>query len=150
MFLQSSWRDRGVEDSAVHDGRDRSRSIETLCNSLFPHLIFVSLNSRLQDKLWFVSQALLQDVLRVELESAYGCSVELGKELVSFEEDAEGVTVHIAVHVGNDTNDEHIRTPYVIGADGAKGWKAILPRCIPLIDALTRRHPKTTRHEFSR
>ena len=47
--------------------------------------------------------------------------VELNTELVSIEQDTEGVTAHIIKREGGKETKETFRTPFLIGADGAKG-----------------------------
>ncbi|KDQ06117.1 hypothetical protein BOTBODRAFT_141286 [Botryobasidium botryosum FD-172 SS1] len=56
-------------------------------------------------------------VLRNALKS-YGIQVELGAELVKFEQDDEGVTAHVAFH--GSTTPEVIRASWLIGADGGR------------------------------
>ncbi len=52
-----------------------------------------------------------------------GCEVELGTELVGFEQDEQGVTARVRRHQGEgiEAIEESIRASYLIGADGAKG-----------------------------
>ncbi|KDQ10916.1 hypothetical protein BOTBODRAFT_163427 [Botryobasidium botryosum FD-172 SS1] len=72
-----------------------------------------------------VPQDIIEAVLRDALKQ-HGIHVELGKELVSFEQDDEGVTAHILVH-GLDADGSHTTTTetlkvgWLLGADGAKG-----------------------------
>ncbi|KAI0646239.1 monooxygenase [Trametes meyenii] len=67
-----------------------------------------------------ISQYLLEGIFRDHL-SKYGIQVELATELVSIEQDHEGVTATLKKY--NDTGEgiEKARAAYVIGADGAKG-----------------------------
>ncbi|KAG0702988.1 FAD binding domain-containing protein [Suillus ampliporus] len=63
-----------------------------------------------------MGQQLLTEVLRRHLEK-FSCSVEMGTELRSFEQSAEGVTAVLARNGILETFD----TKWMIGADGAKG-----------------------------
>ena len=51
----------------------------------------------------------------------YGVHVELNTELVSFSQDADGVTAHVVKRSDGSEVTETIRTPFMIGADGARG-----------------------------
>ena len=57
-------------------------------------------------------------LLREHLASKYGCQVELGVELVSFEQSADGVTAHLVHHNDNDIK-ETFEALYLVGCDGA-------------------------------
>lgn len=62
-----------------------------------------------------------EEIFRSHIEK-YGVSVELNTELVSLDQDVDGVTAHV-VRRDDDGKEvkESIRTPFLIGADGAKG-----------------------------
>lgn len=62
-----------------------------------------------------------EEIFRSHIKK-YGVSVELSTELVSLDQDADGVIAHV-VRRDEDGNEvkETIRTPFLIGADGAKG-----------------------------
>ncbi|KAI0635066.1 FAD binding domain-containing protein [Trametes polyzona] len=68
-----------------------------------------------------VGQFVLEGILRNHL-AELGVQVELATELVSFEQDADGVTA-ILKHADGTENEttETFRAAYVIGADGARG-----------------------------
>ncbi|KDQ10917.1 hypothetical protein BOTBODRAFT_35860 [Botryobasidium botryosum FD-172 SS1] len=68
-----------------------------------------------------ITEAVLRDALK-----EHGVQLELGKELVSFEQDDEGVTAQIASHVSNasgahSTTTETLKVGWLLGADGARG-----------------------------
>ncbi|KXN80953.1 Tetracenomycin polyketide synthesis hydroxylase TcmG [Leucoagaricus sp. SymC.cos] len=69
-----------------------------------------------------VSQEELEDVMRQHLKQ-YGVVVEYGKGLVSIEQDADSVVSTIATFAnGKETSEqEKIRSQYLLGTDGAKG-----------------------------
>lgn len=62
-----------------------------------------------------------EEILRAHI-AKYGIHVELGTELVGFEQDEDGVTVHLRkTALGQDTTEaEDFRTPFLIAGDGAK------------------------------
>lgn len=64
---------------------------------------------------------MLEGIFRDNL-AKYGAQVELATELVSFEQDADGVTATLKHAAGTDQESiETFRAAYVIGADGGKG-----------------------------
>ncbi|KAG2158751.1 FAD binding domain-containing protein [Suillus bovinus] len=63
-----------------------------------------------------MGQQLLDVILRRHLEK-FSCSVEMGTELLSFEQSDEGVTAILAKNGISET----FNTKWIIGADGAKG-----------------------------
>ncbi|KAJ7656363.1 FAD binding domain-containing protein [Mycena polygramma] len=65
----------------------------------------------------FLGQDQVEAILRVRLQ-AYACSVELGTELVGFEQHDDRVCAHIS----SEGTTEDIDVKYIIGADGAKGF----------------------------
>jgi hypothetical protein len=71
--------------------------------------------------MWFVSQEILEQILRTELEK-YNCSVEFGKELIGFEQDNHNVVGVTQTHTGDgNSTKEQITASYLVGADGGKG-----------------------------
>ena len=68
----------------------------------------------------FLGQPSLEGILRSHLEK-YGCSVELGTELVSFEDEGERVLAKLVKRKGGEEISETFEASYLIGADGAKG-----------------------------
>ncbi|KAL1941641.1 hypothetical protein VTO73DRAFT_7080 [Trametes versicolor] len=68
-----------------------------------------------------IGQFVLEGIFRDNL-AKYGAQVELATELVSFEQDADGVTATLKHAAGTDQESiETFRAAYVIGADGGKG-----------------------------
>lgn len=68
-----------------------------------------------------LSQARHEGLLRAELEK-YDCYVELGTELLSFDQDEDGVTARLAIHQSKaPTVEKLVRARFLAGADGAKG-----------------------------
>lgn len=61
---------------------------------------------------WFLGQSQTEAILRERL-AEFGVRVELGTELVSFNQDASGVTVHLST-------GEIVRSSYLVGADGGR------------------------------
>lgn len=73
------------------------------------------------NRMWFVSQEVLERILRTELEK-YNCFVEFGKELTVFEQDGNGVVADIQIHTEDGASTkEQIIASYLVGADGGKG-----------------------------
>ena len=68
----------------------------------------------------FLGQQTLEGILRSHLET-YGCSVELGTELQSFEDDGERVLAKLVKGTDGEEISEIFEASYLIGADGAKG-----------------------------
>ena len=68
----------------------------------------------------FLGQPSLEGILRSHLEK-YGCSVELGTELVSFEDEGERVLAKLVKRKDGEEISETFEASYLIGADGAKG-----------------------------
>ena len=68
----------------------------------------------------FLGQPTLEGILRSHLEK-YGCSVELGTELVSFEDEGERVLAKLVKRKDGEEISETFEASYLIGADGAKG-----------------------------
>ena len=68
----------------------------------------------------FLGQPSLEGILRAHLEK-YGCSVELGTELVSFEDEGERVLAKLVKRKDGEEISETFEASYLIGADGAKG-----------------------------
>ena len=68
----------------------------------------------------FLSQTTLENILRSHLQK-YGCSVELGTGLQSFEDDGERVLAKLVKEKDGEEVYETFEASYLIGADGAKG-----------------------------
>jgi 2-polyprenyl-6-methoxyphenol hydroxylase-like FAD-dependent oxidoreductase len=64
-----------------------------------------------------VAQFVTERILRERL-SEFGRQVEFGRELLFFEQDAEGVTARIAANGGEET----IRVRWLVGADGGRSF----------------------------
>ncbi len=68
-----------------------------------------------------IRQNVHEAVIRDHLQK-FGCAVELGTELVGFEQSEDGVIAQVRRLVeGGDMHEETIHASYVVGADGAKG-----------------------------
>ncbi|KAF8920393.1 hypothetical protein CPB85DRAFT_1429195 [Mucidula mucida] len=66
-----------------------------------------------------LSQYHHEEFLRNRITKNYGCQVESGTELVSFEPDERGVVARLKKHHAHSSNAEEIVwTPYLVGADG--------------------------------
>ena len=59
-----------------------------------------------------------EDILREHLATRYDCHVELGVDLVSFEQTADRVVARLLHHLDNDLI-EIFEIPYLLGCDGA-------------------------------
>lgn len=68
----------------------------------------------------FLGQPALEGILRSHLEK-HGCSVELGVELQSFEDDGERVLAKLVKRKDGEELYETFEASYLIGADGARG-----------------------------
>ena len=68
----------------------------------------------------FLGQPKLEGILRSHLEK-YGCFVELGTELQSFEDNGERVLTKLVKRMDGEDVFETFEASYLIGADGAKG-----------------------------
>ena len=66
-----------------------------------------------------IGQARNEAILRAHLMK-YGVQVELGSELVEFEQSATSVTAHVLKRNGASDITEIISTPYLVGADSAR------------------------------
>lgn len=64
-------------------------------------------------------------ILRSHL-AKYGCEVELGTSLSSFQQDEDHVTANLLKTVGDKEHTEKIEIDWVIGADGARGTIALI------------------------
>ena len=67
-----------------------------------------------------LSQYYTEGIFREQL-AKYGIHVELSTEVVSLEQDEEGVMVILRGKKNGIEGTETIRAAYVIGADGARG-----------------------------
>lgn len=85
-----------------------------------------------QGGLWFVSQALLEETLRSELQKG-GCAVEFGKELVDFNQEDDGITAKVVVHQDDQEGTEDIQASFIVGTDGAKGKLVNLSNILLLV-----------------
>jgi 2-polyprenyl-6-methoxyphenol hydroxylase-like FAD-dependent oxidoreductase len=65
---------------------------------------------------WMIPQWRTAQLLRERLAD-FGGQVEVGTELIGFEQDDDGVTVTLR----RDGVDEHVRVAYMVAADGGKG-----------------------------
>lgn len=62
-----------------------------------------------------------EGILRGEHLAQYGCEVELGTELHSFEQDANHVVAHLVKRVGDEEIYKSVECRWLAGADGARG-----------------------------
>ena len=67
-----------------------------------------------------IGQNVSEGILRSHLEK-YGCSVELGTKLQSFEDDGERVLAKLIKTKDGEEISETFEASYLIGADGGKG-----------------------------
>ncbi|KAH0827331.1 hypothetical protein J3R83DRAFT_3958 [Lanmaoa asiatica] len=67
-----------------------------------------------------LGQPTLEDILRSHL-AKYGCAIELGTELQSFEDDGERVFAKLIKRKDGQEISETFEASYLIGADGARG-----------------------------
>ena len=66
-----------------------------------------------------IAQNELEEILRAHIKT-FGCDVELSTELMKFEQGADGVTSWLRQ---TDTGKEEVvRSEFLIGADGARGY----------------------------
>lgn len=80
----------------------------------------------------------------------YGCSVELGTELQSFEDDGKRVLAKLVKMKDNKKVPEIFEASYLIGADGAKGVWHLRTNFVPAFTCSTRCHSETTRVDIPR
>lgn len=72
-----------------------------------------------------IGQFVLEGIFRDHL-AKHGVQIELATELLSFEQDAEGVTAMLRHAAGTaQESTETFRASYIIGADGAKGTRFV-------------------------
>lgn len=71
----------------------------------------------------FSSQVTVESIFHAHL-AKLGVRVDMGTELVSFNQDPLGVTAQL-VKNASDGEKEEIRVDYMIGCDGAKGKQRI-------------------------
>lgn len=72
-----------------------------------------------------IGQFVLEGIFRDHL-AKHGVQVELATELMSFEQDAEGVTAVLKRTASTaHESTETFRASYIIGADGAKGTRLV-------------------------
>lgn len=63
---------------------------------------------------------MLEEIFRSHLEK-YGCFVELGTELQSFEDDGERILAKLVKKKDGEEISETFEASYLIGVDGARG-----------------------------
>jgi 2-polyprenyl-6-methoxyphenol hydroxylase-like FAD-dependent oxidoreductase len=105
------------EEQFVQDGA--IMGAETLAGKEIAYYI-ANLNEGIRDvspcERVFISQSLLEPVLRLRAEEV-GCDLRFGTDMISFEQDATGVT---ALLQDRDTGEQtRVRAKYMIAADGA-------------------------------
>ncbi|EED85349.1 hypothetical monooxygenase [Postia placenta Mad-698-R] len=69
---------------------------------------------------WMLGQAKAEQVLREHL-ATYGCHVERGTELSSFEQNTEHVVAHLVKRDGDEEIAETVVCRWLVGTDGARG-----------------------------
>jgi len=72
------------------------------------------------NNVWILGQYRAEEILREHL-AQYGCEVELGTELRSFEQDTNGVVAHLVKRVDDEEIHESVECRWLAGADGARG-----------------------------
>ncbi len=75
---------------------------------------------------WIIGQSHNEAIVRSHLEKL-GVHVELNTELVSFEQDANGVTAQVVKHDGSSDVPETVLASYVVGAEGARSKSPLIP-----------------------
>lgn len=69
-----------------------------------------------------LGQAKAEQVLREHL-ATYGCHVERGTELCSFEQNTEHVVAHLVKRDGDEEIAETVICSWLVGTDGARGLR---------------------------
>lgn len=70
-----------------------------------------------------LGQSALEAIIRRRLQERHGVVVELGTELISFEQTEEHVVAHLrkkSINRVQEVNEEAIHVSYLVGADGGK------------------------------
>lgn len=75
----------------------------------------------LQPNLVMIGQDNNEAILRSHLEERYGILVEFGTALTSFEENEDGVVVHLVKSRAGVDSEECLNIKWLVGADGANG-----------------------------
>src|SRR5437016_1864324 len=108
---------RKSDEQFVQDGA--IMAVETLAGKELAWFIS-NLNEGVRDvsptERVFISQSLLEPLLKARAEEL-GATLRFGTDLVSFEEDADGVTATIRDRDRGET--QHVRASYLVAADGA-------------------------------
>lgn len=93
-------------------------SFPYVCLRFFISLLPLTITSQLN--ILCLGQDRLEAILRNELKTKYECEIELGTELISFEQDTEAEAVDVKIK--NKSGDvENARYDWLLGADGARG-----------------------------
>lgn len=74
-----------------------------------------------------MGQNAAEEILRSHL-AKYGCEVELGTSLVSFQQDSERVTAVLSKNENGKESTETIEVDWLVGADGARGKGDLIPQ----------------------
>lgn len=69
---------------------------------------------------WVLGQGKVEGILRKHLEQ-YGCHVEFGTELRSFEQHADNVVAHVVKLSDEEERPETVTCHWLVGTDGARG-----------------------------
>jgi 2-polyprenyl-6-methoxyphenol hydroxylase-like FAD-dependent oxidoreductase len=108
---------RKSDDQFVQDGA--IMAVETLAGKELAYFI-ANLNEGIRDvsptERVFISQSLLEPLLKSRAEEL-GAALRFGTDIVSFEQDADGVTAIIRDR--DSGNTQTVRAPYMVAADGA-------------------------------
>jgi 2-polyprenyl-6-methoxyphenol hydroxylase-like FAD-dependent oxidoreductase len=108
---------RKSDDQFVQDGA--IMAVETLAGKELAYFI-ANLNEGIRDvsptERVFISQSLLEPLLKSRAEEL-GAALRFGTDIVSFEQDADGVTAIIRDRDSGNTRT--VRAPYMVAADGA-------------------------------
>ena len=76
----------------------------------------------IQNNPLMLGQDHLEGIIRNHIEKRYRMSVELGTELVAFEQDDERVNAHLRKRISEQENrtEEIIQVKYLAGTDGGR------------------------------
>jgi 2-polyprenyl-6-methoxyphenol hydroxylase-like FAD-dependent oxidoreductase len=70
-----------------------------------------------------LSQSVAESFMRKHLFDRFGICVELGTEVISFEQDNNTVTAHLTKRIDSQSSEvihETLTIPYLVGCDGGK------------------------------
>ncbi|KAH7886512.1 monooxygenase [Phlebopus sp. FC_14] len=95
----------------LQDGKEVTRAMPSLMEKMDPD------SSKPFTAMWFISQAILEEVLRDALQK-YDCRVELGTSLVDVKQDSNGVECTLSGPGGE--RKLSVTASFLVGADGAK------------------------------